>query len=81
MLAFAGVAGIGARSFSIQNTWTLEPTPTGKVAERIFTLNRGRISYEEVSWITATLPSDLRDLGYMSGDPSRRPPVIEASWA
>lgn len=69
MLAFACLAGIGARSFSIQKTWTLQSTPTGKVMERIFTLNRGRISYEEVSWITATLPSDLRDLGYMSGDP------------
>jgi len=69
LLALVGVAGIGARSYSIQNTWTLQPTPRGKVMERIFTLNRGRISYEEVSWITATQPSDLRDLGYMSGDP------------
>ena len=69
ILAFACLAGIDARSYSIQNTWTLQPTPRGKVMERIFTLNRGRISYEEVSWITATQPSDLRDLGYMSGDP------------
>lgn len=68
LLALVAVAGIGVRSFWFQESWTLQPASTGRVAERMIALNRGRVSCEDVSWITATKPSELRDLGYMSGD-------------
>ena len=68
LLALVAVAGIGVRSFWFQKSWTLQPASIRRVAERVFTLNRGCVSYQQVSWISATSPTDLRALGYMSGD-------------